>query len=109
MAMDSMHDDANAAMVLDGNAVAGLLGEIFGAEMTANDAECASCGRVHAVGAMLAFTQAPGIVLRCPSCEAVMVRVVRTPRHPRAHGAASARRRRLVVLRPLFRRSLTRT
>ena len=80
MAMDSMHDDANAAMVLDGNAVAGLLGEIFGAEMTANDAECASCGRVHAVGAMLAFTQAPGIVLRCPSCEAVMVRVVRTPR-----------------------------
>jgi len=80
MTMDTVRDDANAALMLDGNAVAGALSEIFGAEMTVNEAECASCGQVHAVGAMLAFTQAPGIVLRCPSCEAVMVRIVRTPR-----------------------------
>jgi hypothetical protein len=79
MAMDS-DADVNAEMMLDGNAVAGELLEIFGIEMTVNEAECATCGRVHAVGAMLAFTQAPGIVLRCPSCEAVMMRVVRTPR-----------------------------
>lgn len=72
--------DTTRALMLDGNAVAGELAELFGAEMTANDAECASCGQVHAIGAMLAFTNCPGIVLRCPSCEAVMVRLVRTPR-----------------------------
>jgi len=28
---------------------------------------------------LLAFTQAPGIVLRCPSCENVVVRITQTP------------------------------
>jgi uncharacterized protein DUF6510 len=78
--MESEANDMSREMMLDGNAVAGELAALFGIDMTANDAECASCGQVHAVGAMLAFTQAPGIVLRCPSCEAVMVRIVRTPR-----------------------------
>jgi uncharacterized protein DUF6510 len=78
--MDSETNDVTRQMMLDGNAVAGELASLFGIEMTVNDAQCAHCGQVHAVGAMLAFTQAPGIVLRCPSCEAVMLRIVRTPR-----------------------------
>lgn len=73
-------DDMADELMLDGNAVAGELAAVFGADMTANDAECASCGQVHAVGAMLAFTLGPGIVLRCPSCESVMVKIARTPR-----------------------------
>lgn len=77
---DEQGTDINAELTLDGNAVAGDLRELFGAEMTVNDAECGGCGRVHAMGQLLAFTHAPGIVLRCPSCEAVMVRIVRTPR-----------------------------
>lgn len=28
---------------------------------------------------MLAFTQSPGIVLRCSACEAVIMRIVQTP------------------------------
>lgn len=78
--MESDAIDPGREMMLDGNAVAGDLMEMFGSEMTANDAECASCGQVHVVGQMLAFTHGPGLVLRCPSCEAVMVRLVRTPR-----------------------------
>ena len=65
-------------LMLDGNAVAGVLQEIFSVEMTTSPTECAHCGRKDALGTLLAFTQAPGIVLRCPTCESVMVRIVQT-------------------------------
>src|SRR5437667_12649156 len=70
--------DMNRELMLDGNAVAGLLQEIFGVEMTASPTECANCGREGELATLLAFTQAPGIVLRCPACEAVMLRIVQT-------------------------------
>lgn len=65
--------------MVDGNVASGIFVEIFGTEMTAAPTECASCGQAHQVGTLMAFTQAPGIVLRCPSCESVMVRIVQTP------------------------------
>ncbi len=71
--------DMNRELMLDGNSVAGLLYEIFGAEMTASPSECANCGREGELATLLAFTQAPGVVLRCPACEQVMLRIVRTP------------------------------
>jgi len=71
--------DLNRELMLDGNAAAGLLQVIFGLEMTANPAECANCGNVSELGALLAFIQAPGTVLRCPACEEVMLRIVETP------------------------------
>ena len=40
---------------------------------------CANCGRQGELGTLLAFTQAPGAVLRCPACEQVMIRIVETP------------------------------
>ena len=72
--------DLNRELMLDGNAAAGLLQVIFGLEMTANPAECANCGNVSELGGLLAFTQAPGTILRCPVCEEVMLRIVETPR-----------------------------
>ncbi len=72
---DSQHDPSRELM-LDGNAVAGLLQEVFGAEMTANRAQCAHCGDVNMLGALLLFGGAMGSVLRCPGCEDVMVRIV---------------------------------
>jgi Zn finger protein HypA/HybF involved in hydrogenase expression len=72
--------DMNRSMMLDGNAAAGLLQEVFSAEMTAAPTECASCGRQGEVGTLMAFVQAPGVVLRCPACESVMVRMVRADR-----------------------------
>jgi hypothetical protein len=71
--------DVNRELMLDANAVAGLLLEIFGVEMTASPTECAHCGSAGEVGTLLAFTQGPGLVLRCPSCENVILRVVQTP------------------------------
>jgi hypothetical protein len=62
---------------LDGNAVAGLLGEVFAAEMTVARETCAGCGATHAIGAVHAYTNAPGVVLRCPECEAILACIVR--------------------------------
>jgi len=71
--------DINRELMLDANATAGLLYEIFGVEMTASPTECANCGNEGAVGELLAFTQGPGIVLRCSTCESVVLRIVQTP------------------------------
>jgi Zn finger protein HypA/HybF involved in hydrogenase expression len=70
--------DMNRMLMTDGNAVAGILDDVFSAEMTAAPTECAACGRVGEMGSLLAFMHAPGVVLRCPACESVMVRIVRT-------------------------------
>ena len=72
--------DINRRLMTDGNAAGGILDEVFSAEMTASPTECAACGREGEIGSLLAFTQAPGLVLRCPSCESVMVRIVRSTR-----------------------------
>lgn len=72
--------DINRMLMTDGNAAAGILDDVFSAEMTASPTECAACGREGEVGSLLAFTQAPGVVLRCPACESVMVRIVRSSR-----------------------------
>jgi hypothetical protein len=85
--------DMNRALMLDANATAGLLHEIFGVEMTASHTECANCGNEAEVGTLLAFTQGPGIVLRCSACEQVMIRIVQTPEaiHLDARGAVYLR------------------
>ena len=77
--MDDPTLDRNRELMVDGNAVAGLLQEIFAGEMTAAPTECAHCGNRGEIGMLLAFTQAPGAILRCPVCEQVMLRIVQTP------------------------------
>jgi Family of unknown function (DUF6510) len=64
------------ALMLDGNAVGGLLQEIFAVEMTTARGTCNGCGAVDAVGAVHVF-QGAGIVLRCPSCQAPLVKIVK--------------------------------
>jgi len=73
--------DAVRANMLDGNSAAGVLEDIFGEEMTASPTECDHCGREGELGSLLTFAQAPGLVLRCPACSEVMLRVVQTPDH----------------------------
>jgi hypothetical protein len=65
---------------LDGNAVAGQLGEVFALEITAATSRCAGCGATAAVAELAAYTDGPGAVLRCPGCEGVVLRLVRGPR-----------------------------
>jgi Zn finger protein HypA/HybF involved in hydrogenase expression len=62
-------------LMLDGNAVAGMLSEVFAVEMTTATMTCGNCGMVGADGAMHVFRGA-GIVMRCPTCDHVMARIV---------------------------------
>jgi hypothetical protein len=71
--------DTNRELMLDANAVGGLLMDIFGSEMTAEPSECAHCGNQAEVGTLLAFTHGPGVVLRCSACGQVVLRIVQTP------------------------------
>ena len=64
---------------LDGNAAAGLLGAIFPFEMTLAVAVCDHCGATGQVASLVVFAQAPGLIVRCPGCEAVLLRVVEGP------------------------------
>ena len=57
---------------LDGNGIAGLLGEIAGADMATVRRTCQSCGDRRALGEHRAYRSA-GMVLRCPGCEDVAV------------------------------------
>jgi hypothetical protein len=71
--------DAIDRMTLDGNAVGGMLATMFGNDMTAVPGECAHCGTVSVLATMRAYVRAPGMVLRCPVCHGVVIRVVETP------------------------------
>ena len=66
-------------MRLDGNAAAGVLRELFVHDMTLAMATCRGCGTKEPVGELLEYGQAMGAVLRCPKCEAVLLRVVHAP------------------------------
>ena len=62
-------------LMLDGNAAAGDLEQIFAFEVTTAIGTCANCGAVAAVGRTNVYAQAPGIVVRCPACHAVLIRL----------------------------------
>ena len=62
-------------LMLDGNAVAGILQEVFAVEMTTATMMCGNCGVTGPVGAMHVFRGA-GIVLRCPHCDNALVKIV---------------------------------
>ncbi|MGA9160200.1 MAG: DUF6510 family protein [Actinomycetota bacterium] len=68
-------------MRVDGNAIAGDLGEIFVHDMTSARIACGGCGRVEAIGAEHAYMRAPSIVLRCCHCDHVLL--VLSRRHGR--------------------------
>jgi len=60
---------------LDGNAIGGLLLEVFGAEVTAAPCVCGSCGAREEMARLDVYIGA-GIVVRCRHCEGVMLRIV---------------------------------
>jgi Family of unknown function (DUF6510) len=64
---------------LDGNAAGGALAAILGVEMTAALETCDHCGTEHVMAELRAYVGGPGIVLRCPSCADVVIRIVQRP------------------------------
>jgi uncharacterized protein DUF6510 len=86
-------DDPAVERELDGNALAGILETLFGADMTDVPERCVHCATVSMVGALRAFTGGPGAVLRCPACDGVVLRIVETAEatYVDARGAAYLR------------------
>ena len=62
---------------LDGNAVAGLLQEVFAGEMTTAVGTCRACGTAGPVGAAHVYRGA-GIALRCPHCRNTLAKIVKS-------------------------------
>ena len=52
---------------LDGNALAGMLADLLGFEMTVERGGCAGCGAVNQLGALAC----------CPTCGQLLLRIVR--------------------------------
>ena len=76
----SVDEYAGGAVRLDGNAAAGILSELFVPDLTAARATCANCGAIRELGALFVYAHGMGTVMRCPSCDAVILRVARTRR-----------------------------
>jgi Family of unknown function (DUF6510) len=60
---------------LDGNAVAGVLADVFGREMTTADYTCGQCGRTGLVAELAVYAAGPGIVGRCRSCDGLLLMI----------------------------------
>jgi hypothetical protein len=59
--------------VLDGNAIGGLLMEVFGTEMTTATGTCAACATVSQVAELAVYQPGLGTVVRCRGCGAVLM------------------------------------
>jgi hypothetical protein len=74
-----MRDDPAVDLTVDANAIGGMLATLFGVDVTGSPSQCASCHTVSIVGTMRVYMRGPGIVVRCPACAQVVMRMVQTP------------------------------
>ena len=60
---------------LDGNAAAGMLREVFAYDLSAARGACAACGAIGQIGSqhLYMYPLSPGAVLRCNTCQAVLM------------------------------------
>jgi hypothetical protein len=64
---------------VDGNAIAGLLQQVFGTDMTTAVGTCATCGARRPMAEFVVYLHCPGTVARCRDCLAMLM-VVTTRR-----------------------------
>ncbi len=74
-------NDQRDSLRLDGNAAAGLLSELFVPDLTTARAKCAGCRTTNTIGALHVYAHGMGMVVRCPGCDSVIMRLSRTPTH----------------------------
>jgi hypothetical protein len=58
---------------LDGNAIGGLLIDVFGAEMTAAGSTCGTCGATRPVAELVVYRRGPGTVVPSPTSGRVLM------------------------------------
>jgi hypothetical protein len=66
-------------LVLDGNAAAGCLHEIFASDITIAQMQCDAGSSTRSGGSLRLYAAPMGAVLRCPHCDGVILRAVSTP------------------------------
>lgn len=66
---------------LDGNAAGGVLHAIFPFEMTTVVGVCAGCGTRAVLATVAVYKTGMGTILRCPSCDEVLIRVAEIEGH----------------------------
>jgi len=71
--------DIQTPAAYDGNTLAGPLSDVFAVEVTTALGRCRGCGASSQLATFRVYGPDPGFVGRCPSCESVLVRLVRTP------------------------------
>ena len=64
---------------VDGNALAGVLADVFGVEMTAAIARCRHCQRIFELAVAHVFITAMGSVMRCAHCQSTLAVIVTKP------------------------------
>jgi len=74
-----MNEQSGRVAVYDGNTLAGPLSEVFAVEVTTAIGRCRSCGTASQLATLRVYGPDPGFVGRCPTCEDVLLRLVRTP------------------------------
>ena len=75
---------------VDGNAIGGLLIDVFGTEMTAADSTCGTCGASRPVAQLVVYQRAPGTVVRCRTCGSVLMVFVKAHEEMRINLAGLA-------------------
>ena len=63
----------------DGTALAGPLHDVVRVEITSAIGRCTQCGQTMPMAEVRVFDHAPGVVARCPTCDQVLLRLVRGP------------------------------
>lgn len=58
---------------VDGNAIAGVLHDLFARDMTTMGYKCPCCGRVGVMAEMSVYMAGPGTVARCRDCDTVLL------------------------------------
>lgn len=58
---------------LDGNAIAGLLRDVFGVEMTMATCVCSTCGASAHVAELAVYLGGPGTTVRCRTCTSIVM------------------------------------
>ena len=73
-----MTREADGLDYLDGNAAAGPLSEFFAVDVVRARGRCAHCGRTAALATAQLYPNSHGLLLRCPGCTEILLRLVDT-------------------------------
>jgi Family of unknown function (DUF6510) len=71
--MGPLDESAADESAVDGNAIGGLLNDVFGTEMTTALGICGNCSATSQVAEMPVYLHGLGTVVRCRGCDSVLM------------------------------------